>query len=83
MQNANSRFLINEMYLIQKAVTIHKLSDLAIKELINKCSKQLRAVYFWNIVKGDWIKPLGYLNSVINAIYYSIKRDRRAERRIV
>lgn len=65
----NNDFLINEMTLINKAVEIASLSDLAIVELIRRCSVTLRLKYYSEIVRGDYLKPLGYLNYIINQIY--------------
>jgi len=65
----NSQFLLNEVVLINKAVSIAGLSDLAITVLIKRCSAKLRQTYFSEIVNADYLKPLGYLNSVIDIIY--------------
>ena len=64
--NDNSMFLINEMLLINKAVAIKGFSSLMICEIIRQAGHTLRAKYYNDIIKGDFVKPLGYINSLID-----------------
>ena len=43
-----------------------KKLDKRICEIIKRVAGTLRARYYQEIVRGDFIKPLGYINSVID-----------------